>query len=904
MSDIYLWETYDKMGREALDRNDLAQANEAFRSAVATAEEIGAADRLVLSLRNLAATLVAQGTVADSYELLTRTLEVANEQLGAQHSQTIESHRDLSRACRELGYLDKAEGHLKLVLSHESLHADAESVCSTLLELAGLAMSREAPHQAAHYYERVVEARARELGQDHPDVAQAQIWLSTALYKAGKAEEAEPPMQAAFKILEKQFANDPRALAQSLLAGAQMMSEAGQLEAALTHQKRALDIQSEHLSDKDPQLWKTRELIATSLAGLGKVEEAIELLEFGLRTQDDLEEHRKGALLKNLAGLYLTQGNNQKAEDFYSQAADILERVLGPDHPAYLATQEERIQFFHFTNQAEKALDLALRTIRATEERFGPGHPNTAQTYASTALLAFNAERWETALELMRAAEKIWLSLRPRPEDVLANCRTNIATCLINMARFEEAEAELNLAEETAGPSLRPVVSNLRRQLENAKSPAVETTDESPVEAAPPEVESETTEETGQDLDFDLDLDLDPEPTPLEIPEKFEEEARVEQVEDVFAEPEPQEEAPEPQAEEVFAEPEPEPEFTTEPERETEPLEEVPEPQAADVLAEPEPQEEAPEPQAEEVFAEPEPEPEFTTEPERETEPLEEVPEPQAADVLAEPEPQEEAPEPQAEEVFAEPAPELATESSLPQHNGSPSSNGEFVERRSGQRSPLALNRFFNLKVAPPSGDQQEVKSFFVDLGPGGLRINSETPLNSDTELSLTLPEDLLGEETELKAQVVWQKELYGDTYLQGLQFCELSAVQKHLLNKKLQSGEGLARNSRQHFRLYRPFPIKLQAEGNKEWVASYATDLSVDGVGTRLKAALGEGEGLRLRLELEFELPTVEVEARVAWSKESDNGVTHGLQFASVGPVEAKTIKRYIDRCLEFSPD
>ena len=854
MSDIYLWETYDKMGREALDRNDLAQANEAFRSAVATAEEIGAADRLVLSLRNLAATLVAQGTVADSYELLTRTLEVANEQLGAQHSQTIESHRDLSRACRELGYLDKAEGHLKLVLSHESLHADAESVCSTLLELAGLAMSREAPHQAAHYYERVVEARARELGQDHPDVAQAQIWLSTALYKAGKAEEAEPPMQAAFKILEKQFANDPRALAQSLLAGAQMMSEAGQLEAALTHQKRALDIQSEHLSDKDPQLWKTRELIATSLAGLGKVEEAIELLEFGLRTQDDLEEHRKGALLKNLAGLYLTQGNNQKAEDFYSQAADILERVLGPDHPAYLATQEERIQFFHFTNQAEKALDLALRTIRATEERFGPGHPNTAQTYASTALLAFNAERWETALELMRAAEKIWLSLRPRPEDVLANCRTNIATCLINMARFEEAEAELNLAEETAGPSLRPVVSNLRRQLENAKSPAVETTDESPVEAAPPEVESETTEETGQDLDFDLDLDLDPEPTPLEIPEKFEEEARVEQVEDVFAEPEPQEEAPEPQAEEVFAEPEPEPEFTTEPERETEPLEEVPEPQAADVLAEPEPQEEAP--------------------------------------------------EPQAEEVFAEPAPELATESSLPQHNGSPSSNGEFVERRSGQRSPLALNRFFNLKVAPPSGDQQEVKSFFVDLGPGGLRINSETPLNSDTELSLTLPEDLLGEETELKAQVVWQKELYGDTYLQGLQFCELSAVQKHLLNKKLQSGEGLARNSRQHFRLYRPFPIKLQAEGNKEWVASYATDLSVDGVGTRLKAALGEGEGLRLRLELEFELPTVEVEARVAWSKESDNGVTHGLQFASVGPVEAKTIKRYIDRCLEFSPD
>ena len=60
----------------------------------------------------------------------------------------------------------------------------------------------------------------------------------------------------------------------------------------------------------------------------------------------------------------------------------------------------------------------------------------------------------------------------------------------------------------------------------------------------------------------------------------------------------------------------------------------------------------------------------------------------------------------------------------------------------------------------------------------------------------------------------------------------------------------------------------------------------------------------MRVRLELEFELPTVEVQARVAWSREGENGVTHGLQFDAVGPVEAKTIKRYIDRCLAFLPD
>ena len=152
---------------------------------------------------------------------------------------------------------------------------------------------------------------------------------------------------------------------------------------------------------------------------------------------------------------------------------------------------------------------------------------------------------------------------------------------------------------------------------------------------------------------------------------------------------------------------------------------------------------------------------------------------------------------------------------------------------------------------------------------------------------------------------MVWQKALYGASFIQGLAFQNLTDSQKKLIEAKLNPENGLPRSaSRQHFRLYRPFPIKLQADGHDEWVASYATDLSVNGIGTRLKAPLEQGNPIRLRLELEFELPTVEVEARVAWSKSGENGVSHGLQFAEVGPVEARTIKRYIDRCLEFLPD
>ena len=236
----------------------------------------------------------------------------------------------------------------------------------------------------------------------------------------------------------------------------------------------------------------------------------------------------------------------------------------------------------------------------------------------------------------------------------------------------------------------------------------------------------------------------------------------------------------------------------------------------------------------------------------------------------------------------------------------SPPRTDRSVERRSAPRNPLSLNRFFEIKVSASSDKMSEgVKSFLVDLAPGGIRINSEAPFPPEGELTLTLPEELLGEETALRAEVVWQKPLYGESFLQGLAFRGLTTAQEELLGQKLDLSNGNSRaNSRQHFRLYRPFPIRLLAPGQEDWVRSYATDLSLEGLGTRLKVPLEQGDGVKVRLELEFELPTVEVEAKVAWSKSGDNGVSHGLQFAAIGPVEAKTIKRYIDRCLDFSPD
>ena len=920
MSDVYLWETYDRLGREAIERRDLSQAAEAFRSAIAVAEDLGSNDRLALSLRNLSAVMVDQGALNDSHDLLSRTLELCMESLGAQHSQTVETQRDLARVCRDLGFLDKAEGLLKIVLSEDSKTGSQEQITGTLDALARLSLDKQDFAAAATYFEQIVELKTRALGDESPEVAQYLLKLSTALYQCGESDKAQSSLNVALGILEKQYAGEPLHLAQSLLASAQLMVEASQLDPALIHQKRALDILADNLPPDHEKLWETRELIATTLAAKGMAEEAVELLEYCLRNRKDTPDHQMGALHKNLAGLYLTLGKNERAEELYTQAAEFLERSLGPDHPAVLATREERIQLYHFTGRPQEALDLALTTIRATENRFGPGHPNTAQVYASTALLAFNAQNWDTALELMRGAEKIWQSLRPKPEDVLANCRTNIATCLFHLEKFEEAERILEQAEETAGASLRPVLSNLRAQIQSRSKPqepevqAVK--EDKPIEAKPaidddfdlPDLDeflADVSEETGSpaaDLPDIEELDL-PDIVAEEIPGL--EDSTEETVATESLETENQD-APVIQAVAAEAqEPEATEAVSAEESLEEEPVSEAvaaeaQEPEATEAVSAEESLEE--EPVSEAVAAEAQ-EPEATEAVSAE-ESLEEEPEGEA---------EAENPEsPAVKPAFAEDAETEQLTEELdptaapvsPKEQLDPHSEG-FVERRKRPRQPLSLNKFFNL-IINQSGGTVELKSFLVDLGMGGIRINTETPFPKEGPLTVTLPSELLGQEAEFTAEVVWQKPLYGSSYLQGLAFTELSETQEEMLKKRLDADENTSgrANSRQHFRLYRPFPIKLQAEGGDSWVSSYATDLSINGLGTRLGEALNRDDGVRVRLELEFELPTVEVQARVAWSREGENGVTHGLQFDAVGPVEAKTIKRYIDRCLAFLPD
>jgi tetratricopeptide (TPR) repeat protein len=71
--------------------------------------------------------------------------------------------------------------------------------------------------------------------------------------------------------------------------------------------------------------------------------------------------------LGNLARVYYTQGQYAKAEPLFQRALAILEKALGPEHPAVVTSLENYAFFLRNMGRSEEAapLETRARAIRA-----------------------------------------------------------------------------------------------------------------------------------------------------------------------------------------------------------------------------------------------------------------------------------------------------------------------------------------------------------------------------------------------------------------------------------------------------------------------------------------------------------------------------------------------------------
>lgn len=113
---------------------------------------------------------------------------------------------------------------------------------------------------------------------------------------------------------------------------------------------------------------------------------AIKQKEKKLGAHPDLAHLKKG-----LAQLYMEMGKTSEVEKLLKSAYDIDKKKLGEKNPATVAVQQELANYYRFTNNTEKALELITNVVENKKGIYGENHPNYIQALEDLALT-----QWQT----------------------------------------------------------------------------------------------------------------------------------------------------------------------------------------------------------------------------------------------------------------------------------------------------------------------------------------------------------------------------------------------------------------------------------------------------------------------------------------------------------------------------
>lgn len=107
-----------------------------------------------------------------------------------------------------------------------------------------------------------------------------------------------------------------------------------------------------------------------------------------------LGEHPDLAHLKSgLAQLYLEMGKTSEVEKLLVSAYEIDKKKLGENNPATLSVQQELANFYRFTNNNTKALELITKVAAQKKIIYGENHPNYIQALEDLALTQWQSDK-------------------------------------------------------------------------------------------------------------------------------------------------------------------------------------------------------------------------------------------------------------------------------------------------------------------------------------------------------------------------------------------------------------------------------------------------------------------------------------------------------------------------------
>jgi tetratricopeptide (TPR) repeat protein len=289
---------YERLERGiATDRpQETAKAIAAFQAAIDRREALPDPTPLATSLNNLAGLYKSQGRYPEAEPLYRRSLQIREQQLGADHPDTATSLNNLAALYYSQGRYPEAEPLYRrsLQIREQQLGADHPDTATSLNNLAALYKSQGRYPEAEPLYRRSLQICEQQLGADHPDTAISLNNLAVLYESQGRYPEAEPLYRRSLQICEQQLGADHPDTATSLNNLALLYESQGRYPEAEPLYRRSLQIREQQLGPDHPD---------TAIS------------------------------MWNLAVLYYRMNRVAEAKPLIDRAVEIFDRTLGKDHP-------------------------------------------------------------------------------------------------------------------------------------------------------------------------------------------------------------------------------------------------------------------------------------------------------------------------------------------------------------------------------------------------------------------------------------------------------------------------------------------------------------------------------------------------------------------------------------------
>ncbi|MFF9162375.1 FxSxx-COOH system tetratricopeptide repeat protein [Streptomyces longwoodensis] len=307
------------------------------------------------------------------------------------------------------------------------------------------------PASASHHYQRLIDARTTQVGEDHPDTLTSRNNLANAYRSAGDLGRAIPLFEQTLTDRVRVLGEDhpDTLISRNNLASA--YESAGDLEQAIPLFEQTLTDSVRVLGEDHPDTLTSRNNLAGAYRSAGDLGRAIPLFEQTLTDRVRVlgEDHPDTLSSRNnLANVYQAAGDLEQAIPLFEQTLTDSVRVLGEDHPDTLISRNNLAGAYQSAGDLEQAIALFEQTLTDSVRVLGEDHPNT--------LIFGNnlAGAYESAGDLGRAIPLFEQTLTDRVR-VLGEDHPDTLISRNNLAHARDAAAAVQQLD-TATPATAP----------------------------------------------------------------------------------------------------------------------------------------------------------------------------------------------------------------------------------------------------------------------------------------------------------------------------------------------------------------------------------------------------------------------------------------------------------------